>query len=330
MYILLLAGGGGTRLWPLSTKEEPKQFLLLPGETESLFQKTLRRCLQLTDLSHIIILTAERYKEQIGQQIASMQLTVLPENILGEPVPKGTLPALLYGVQEVQRRGGQLVAAFPCDHSIEKEEAFLDTVRTALSHTEQAIVTLGITPSGPETNYGYIKPGESYETAYGVERFCEKPDLETAKQYVKEGYLWNSGMFLFSISLFLEEVRVHAPEVFAAFQNPATAFEKTPSISIDYGVMEKTERIRVVPAAFGWSDLGGFRALKQFFAEQQDEQNNVKIGTVQTVDCQQCLFSSDTVSIHAVGLSDMAVVEHKGKLLICPMDRLGDISQFSK
>lgn len=330
MYALLLAGGGGTRLWPLSTVPFPKQFIRLRGEEFSLFQHTVKRCLTFTDEAHILVLTGQTYKEQIKEQLEELSVSIPDENIICESVPRGTLPALMLGVSEVLKRGGGTIAALPCDHCVGKAQVLSDAIIKGKELAQENIVTFGILPHRPETGYGYIKRGTQAGAGFRVERFCEKPDFETAKQYVAEGYLWNSGIFLFDAELFCREVSAHCPEVYEAFDamEPDDALEACPVISVDVGVLEKSDHVAVIPADPQWSDLGGFLALKQHYGEQADESGNVLLGDSRQIDCKDCLVYPEGSAIRILGLDNIIVAEKNGQILISTPEGLSKIKML--
>ncbi len=327
MYALLMAGGGGTRLWPLSTVSHPKQFIRLRGEEFSLFQHTVKRCLEFTDEAHILVLTGEAYVEQIKEQLTELSVCVPDENILCEPVPRGTLPALMLGVGEILKRGGGTIAALPCDHSVGKPKVLTDAILRGEALAKEHIVTFGILPDRPETGYGYIKRGDAVGTGFRVNQFCEKPDLETAKKYLREGYFWNSGIFLFDAELFRNEVALHCPPVSEAFacMPPHEALEACPVISVDVGVLEQSEHVAVLPVNPEWSDLGGFLALQQHYGEQTDEAGNVLLGDSRQIDCKDCLVYPDGSQIRIIGLENIIVAEKDGQILISTPEGLSGI-----
>lgn len=325
MYVLLLAGGGGTRLWPISTKEKPKQFIKIYGEEYSLFQNTVKRCLKITDSEHIIILTGEKYKKIAALQTEELGINIPAKNILCEPIPKGTLPAIVYGITGLAP--SEKVAVFSCDHIIGKPDAFYTAVRDALTF-EDCIVTFGIKPDRPETGYGYIKPGEAVGSAFRAEKFCEKPCLDIALSYLEQGYLWNSGMFVFSVGFFMKEVKKYTPDVYAAFLNPDEAFSITPDVSIDFGIMEKSENVCVIPAALDWIDLGSFKSVYEYKHAMRDENGNIIIGDASIIDCQNCLVYSTGEKINVMGLSDSVVVSHNGQTLVSKFDDLQRIKEL--
>lgn len=330
MYALLLAGGGGTRLWPLSTVPHPKQFIRLQGEQLSLFQQTAKRCLSFTNEEHILVLTGQAYLEQIKEQMKEIGISLPPENILCEPVARGTLPALMLGVQEISNRGGGIVAALPCDHSIGKPEVLTNAIRRAQALAKDFIVTFGILPDRPEIGYGYIKRGEAVGTGFRVNQFCEKPDYQTAQKYLREGYFWNSGIFLFDAQLFIRETALHCPPVSEAFacMTPEEALEACPVISVDIGVLEQSKHVAVLPVNPDWSDLGGFEALHHHYSDQADEAGNVLLGDSRQIDCQNCLVYPDSSKIRIVGLKDVVVAEKNGQILISTPEGLAKIKQL--
>ena len=332
MYALLLAGGGGTRLWPLSTVPHPKQFIQLEGEDYSLFQNTVRRCLQFTDEAHILVLTGQTYRTQIQEQLEQLGVTLPAENILYESVARGTLPALMLGVREVSRRGGGVIAALPCDHSIGKPEVLTAAILQAEKLAKQYLVTFGILPDRPETGYGYIKRGEAVGCGFQVQKFCEKPDYETAKQYLREGYFWNSGIFLFDSALFLQETAAYCPPVSEAFacMPPDQALEACPVISFDVGVLEQSRHVAVLPVNPEWSDLGGFTALHRHYKELADLDGNVLLGNSRQIDCRDCLVYPAESKISIVGLSNVIVAEKNGHIFISSPEGLSKIKQLSE
>ena len=280
MKTVILAGGKGTRLWPLSRELMPKQFIKL-FDDRSLFQRTIERALLFSKPSEIFIVTNEAYKFRILDDLRELGIELPGENILLEPMAKNTLPAILWATLKIEEDfGDSVVAVLPSDHVIEVNDAYREAFENAEKLAKSHLVTFGIKPTRPHTGYGYIKPGEMIgELGYRVAEFKEKPDLETAKRYVESGYYWNSGMFAFSTSLFIEEVRKHAPDVWEAFEEGGDieeVYKRAPEISIDYGVMEKTDKAAVVPLNTFWSDLGSFDAIYEVL-EKDEDGNAVKV-----------------------------------------------------
>jgi mannose-1-phosphate guanylyltransferase/mannose-6-phosphate isomerase len=259
MKTLILAGGSGTRLFPLSRACYPKQFIPLLGK-ESLFQRTVRRALLFSRPEEIYIITNAAHRFLVADQLATISAAC---RILIEPEGKNTLPAIVYGMTTIlAEEEDALVAVLPSDQLITPDDAYWAAFHSAENLAQDHLVTFGITPTSPHTGFGYIRPGEALPGGYAVGAFVEKPDAETAERYMNEGYLWNAGMFLFRAALFMEECRRLAPEVAEAFTlSVKEAYARTPKVSVDYGIMELTDRAAVVPLASPWSDVGSFDAL---------------------------------------------------------------------
>jgi len=328
MKAIILAGGAGTRLWPLSRTNFPKQFLKLKNMRESIFQMTFRRCLKLTDLAQIFIVTNSSYKFLVLGQIEELGYRINESQILIEPAGKNTLPAICLAVKEIQKQGDDVTVVFPSDHLIKDEENFIKTIKKGQQLTEEHIVTFGIYPTVPHTGYGYIKPKESLKVGYRVDQFKEKPDSQTAATYLEMGYLWNSGMFMFKTDLFTEEVKYHSPEVHQAFKgkNIAEIDEQTPSLSIDYGLMEKSEKVAVIPLDIQWSDLGSFDAFYDEF--DSDEHGNLNYDHGILIDSgNNLLYTDKDKAVALIGVTDLIVVDQKDALLICRKDQSQKVKQ---
>ena len=330
---LILAGGSGTRLWPLSRTLLPKQLLALNGEL-TLLQQTVRRALLHFAPSDLIIVTNEEQVFEVRGQVRDLD-PELEERVLAEPVGRNTLPAILLGMgafmaeaEDLDRAASDPVAVFPSDHLIHDPAAWGQALdRGAELARKGWFVTFGIAPTAPETGYGYIRQGKALsEGCYESGGFVEKPDLATAEAYLASGdHVWNSGMFVFQPRAFLDAVDEHQPELalwFAGrFDRPLTeGYPKLPSISVDYGIMERVGRQAVVRADFGWDDLGSWEALRRLGAK--DGQGNVVQGDVMALDCADSLLISRGGKLAAVGLKDMIAVQTRDATLVMPVNEV--------
>lgn len=296
----------------------PKQFLKF-GET-SLFQETVLRCLEVSDISEVFVVTNEAQKFFVIGQIKEAGYSIPPENILIEPEGKNTLPAIFFGMKEIEKKfGDSIVGVFSSDHVLDRTA--MATISSAENLASDYLVTFGVVPTFPHTGYGYIKASEACSPGYRVSEFREKPDFETAKKYIEEGCLWNSGMFLFETRLFFEEARKHAPSVYDCFEKEGDInqiYECVDNISIDYGIMEKSDKVAVVRLDQKWSDLGNFAAI-------YDELEKDSVGNV-IHDCDPMLLNSDGNLVYSrcgkivslIDVKDMVVVDTSDALLICP------------
>ena len=337
---LIMAGGRGERFWPRSRQSLPKQFLSLTDDKKTMLQLTVERILPLVAMEDIFIVTNRGYRE-----LVRAQLPELPEgNILCEPVGKNTAPCIGLGAVHIAKKYGDAVMmVLPSDHLIKYTSLFLNTLTDACEVAEQGgnLVTLGIAPDCPETGYGYIKfqPEQTLGRAFAVEKFVEKPDLETAKAYLaSEQYLWNSGMFIWKTSTILDNLQAHLPETYAGLCKIREAigtpmeeqvlereFQGVRAESIDYGVMEKARDIYILSGAFGWDDVGSWLAVSRI--KRSNELGNVVEGNVVTVDTRDTIIQGGGKLIAAVGLEDMIVVDSEDALLICEKAHAGDIKK---
>ncbi|NOY22905.1 MAG: mannose-1-phosphate guanylyltransferase/mannose-6-phosphate isomerase [Acidobacteria bacterium] len=323
MKIMILAGGSGTRLWPLSRHANPKQFLK-KFDGESLLQKAVRRALTVTNAEEILIITNKAYEFQVKNHVRTLAPDVL-KNVVLEPAARNTAPAIALGMAYIKERMNgnpdEMILVMPSDHLISPLSLFQSTVQNA----EQAsgagmLVTFGIKPGHPETGYGYVqRSGKKTGEAWWVKRFVEKPDLKTAESYLKSGdYLWNSGMFAFSIATMTTAFKTFMPELWKAMDNGLNAilssFGELTAASIDYGIMEKSDNVVVVPADFQWSDVGSWDSFYDVLGK--DAASNVINGNVLPVDTENCLILGGKRLIATVGLRNLLVVETADAVLI--------------
>jgi mannose-1-phosphate guanylyltransferase/mannose-6-phosphate isomerase len=319
MKTVILAGGSGTRLWPLSREYYPKQFIKFVDRKKTLFQLTVERARLLSSPSDIYIVTNERQKFMAIDQVSELGIKIPENNVIAEPVPRNTLPAICYAVLQIAESGSAKVAVLPSDHLVKVGREYRKAFKCASKLADNYLVTFGISPSHPHTGYGYIKPGKVIEgagcEAYTVDKFVEKPDEDRAKKYIEEGYMWNSGMFLFSTDVFIEECEKYAPDVINVLRDSGIeGYGDVREISIDHGLMEKTDRASVVKLNTFWNDVGSFDALYEVM--EKDSAGNAKSGECITVDSSNNLIYSERL-VAAVGIENSIVVDTKDALLIC-------------
>lgn len=324
MKTIILAGGSGTRLWPLSRERYPKQFIKFHGKKESLFQETFKRSMLLSDIDEIFVVTNEKYKFLVMGAVEELGYSYNEENILVEFEAKNTLPAIYAGVKEILKKGHDLVVVFPSDHTITKVDEFVAIIKESEALTKDSIITFGIQPDGPNTGYGYISPGEKKLNGFVVNSFNEKPTPEKAEEYISKGYYWNAGIFMFDSALFSKEVKTYSQEIFNAFEisdNIKDAFSKINNkISIDYGIMEKSDKVVVVPVDIGWNDLGSFDSFYDVF--QEDEYANISDEQNIIIDSKNNLIQSyDGKIVAAVGVEDLIIIDNRDALLVCKKDQ---------
>jgi len=338
---VILSGGAGTRLWPLSRELYPKQLLRLVAE-RTMLQETVARTEGLPGLAPPIVICNENHRFMVAEQLR--ELGTAPQAIVLEPQGRNTAPAAAIAALLVS--GGAdadpVLLVLPADHVITDVPAFQAAVAVGRVAAESgSLVTFGVVPDRAETGYGYIRRDAGPGPAFSVAKFVEKPDSATARGYVESGeYYWNSGMFMFRASAYLAELGRYAPAMLAAcraalaaagrdldfLRLPAQEFASCPSDSIDYAVMEKTDRAVVVPLAAGWSDVGSWAALAD--ALPRDAEGNVTAGDVLTEDSSGCYLHSTSRLVAAVGLRDHVVVETKDAVLVAPRDRVQDVKEL--
>jgi mannose-1-phosphate guanylyltransferase/mannose-6-phosphate isomerase len=323
---VILAGGSGTRLWPLSRKQLPKQFLKLQGE-ETLLEGTISRLAPLVCRDDIWVVTSETHA--VGEAYAALK----DLNTILEPVARNTAPAVAVAAALLMDISGSdpVMLVLPADHLIQKRENFQQCLQIAIEAASGGqLITFGIEPSRPDTGFGYIQADLAQgKKAHPVIRFTEKPDLSTAESFLSEGgYYWNSGMFVWRASAILEEIRAYLPDLWSVLESMRTrwqqgeawqevirhGFADMPSISIDYGVMERSGRVMLVPCDIGWSDVGSWDAVYE--VSEHDSEGNAVAGDVLHLDCKNSLIRSHSKLLAAVGLEDLIVVETPDAILL--------------
>jgi mannose-1-phosphate guanylyltransferase/mannose-6-phosphate isomerase len=337
---VILAGGVGSRLWPLSRDHYPKQFIPLIEKDCSLLQSTLKRITGIADIAAPLVVCNNDHRFLVAEQLR--QLNINNAGIILEPAAKNTAPAAaLAAIKALAVHEDPVLLVLPADHLITNNEQFHRTIKTGAEQAENGnLVTFGVTPTRPETGYGYIrrKKTDEQKAAYPVDSFVEKPDLETAKQYVESGdYYWNSGMFIFKASVFLDELKAHAPDVLDICQQAyktlhkdldfdrisEQVFNQCRSVSIDYAVMEKTNNAVVVPFGSEWNDVGAWSAI--WGVSQQDADGNAVLGDVILEDVTNSYIRSETRLVTGLGIDNMVVVETADAVLVANKDKVQNV-----
>ena len=327
IYPVILCGGNGTRLWPRSRASLPKPFLPLLG-TRSLFERTLDRCADRAIFAAPIIVTGADHLPHVEQQSASVADT----QIIVEPMGRNTAPAIALAALRLPEDAVMLVC--PSDHHIEDATAFVAAAKTAASLAAQDwLVSFGIAATRPETGYGYLKRGEALGAGYRIERFVEKPDAARAQQFLDDGgYSWNGGIFAFRAGAFLAELEQHRPDMVALlrrsidagsagkgrFQPETESFAAITGESVDYAVMENTERAAMVPVSMGWSDIGNWQALHE--ARGGDADGNSVSGQAELVECRNVMVDSDGPRVSVIGLANVIIVVDGDEVLVTSAD----------
>ena len=331
---VIMAGGSGTRLWPLSRAAHPKQFLRLHGD-DTMLQETFKR-LDGLDIQSSVTICNEEHRFFVAEQLREIDKL---GSIILEPVGRNTAPAIALAALSSPEGEDPLLLVLAADHVIQDVAAFTKTVMNAIPLAEAGkLVTFGIVAHEPNTGYGYIKKGESQGPGFAVDAFVEKPSIEVAKEYLESGdYFWNSGMFLFKASRYLEELKKHRPDIYEACQLSMEgtsqdndflrvnelAFDACPSDSIDYAVMEKTEDAVVVPIDAGWSDIGSWSSLWDI--TQKDDNGNTTHGDVMLHEANNSYVRTDGKLVAAIGVDDLVIVSTKDVLLVAQKDRVQDV-----
>lgn len=329
-HAVILAGGSGSRLWPLSRQNLPKQFLSLDGDA-SLLQTTIDRLSPLIDAKQVLVVTQEAHAK--GEAYHAL----LPYQTLFEPVARNTAPAIALAAAYLMADGSDpIMVVLPADHIIKDEARFREHLDIAIAAAESGkLVTFGIQPNRPDTGFGYVKAhrGDTPDV-WDVDRFTEKPDSATAERFLKEGgYYWNSGMFVWRASVILAEIRRHLPEVDKVILDIIAESRKTgtfqqavekhfaamPSISIDYGVLERSSRVSLIPCDIGWNDVGSWQAVHEIAAK--DANGNALQGNVIALDCRNSLIRAEKRLVAAIGVEDLCVIETADAVLISRSDQ---------
>ena len=342
MIAMILAGGIGTRLWPYSRTMTPKQFLNLGTTHESLFQETCRRLETLVSPEQIYVVGSETHQGELEQQMEHVFPDFRPEQLLLEPLSRNTAPAILWGILQIQAtQNREPVIILASDHLIKAPENFISALKSAEPLASYGhIVTFGIRPDRPETGYGYIKAGEPLEVGFKVADFVEKPDQSTAEVYIQSSdYTWNASIFMATAETWLDEFRQHAAEMLAVFEN-ATAkgkelddpevirkiYQSIEAESIDYALLEKSQRVAVLPVEMEWSDLGSWESIYQ--VSKKDGQGNVLRGNVISHDTQNSLIFSSKKLVTSIGVENLIIIETDDALLVCDISRSQEVKNL--
>ena len=335
MYGLILAGGSGSRLWPLSRELYPKQLLNIQN-TESLLQATFERLTDTISTDKIISMTGVKHVSNVKYQLSKIADNPI---VLSEPISKNTAPAIAIAAQyiSIKSKEDPVILVVPSDHLIKDIKAFSSTVKEGKKIANQGyIVTFGIKPSYPETGYGYINVTDNkIENGVKVNKFVEKPNQELAEKYIADGnYYWNSGIFMFKASTLLNELKTCSPEIYSLLKNfdftssdeiPYIEFERMPSISIDYAVMEKSDKIALVELESDWNDLGSWKSI--YDVSPKDSDGNVKIGHILDEGSKNSLMYSSSKLVATIGLEDTVIVETEDAILACKADKTQDVKK---
>lgn len=337
--VLIMAGGKGTRFWPKSTEEKPKQFISLIEE-RTMIQITVDRVKKILPIKNIFVATGEKYVDLVKEQIPDLP----DKNIIVEPIGRNTAPCILLASLYIKQIYNDCnIAVLPSDHLIKNKDNFLDVLKTAndfVNKNSNSIVTIGITPDRPETGYGYIKYDKTDKNSVvKVDKFVEKPNFETAEEYLKsKEYLWNAGMFIFNVDYMLKELENNYKETYSLLQKLPSIYDeqyksvlsdvypKAESISIDYAVMEKSKNIYVIPASFGWDDIGTWKSLERYIEE--DENRNYIKGQASTYDSSNNILYSDNKKIVVIGLDNIFCIESDDRIVIGPKDSIEELVKY--
>lgn len=335
-YAVIMAGGGGTRFWPLSRQNMPKQLLNLSG-SDAMINETIKRFETITSLEDTYIVTNKTQADVMKDILLS---GIPRKNILSEPSARNTAPCILYAAMHIyEQYGDGVMCVFPSDHYITDEQGFKNVLCEAIEIAEhsESIVTIGIKPTFPSTGYGYIKAEASDGSSYKIDKFVEKPTLEKAKNYVENGsYYWNSGMFVWKVSVIIDAFKRFLPRIYNGLNKVsgkygtneeanliAEIYPTLDSISVDYGIMERTDNALVIPGDFGWNDVGSWDALGAVFSS--DEQGNIIKADYVGVNTKECIIYGDKKLVATVGINNIVVVDTEDAVMICAKDKAQDV-----
>lgn len=339
---VIMSGGAGTRLWPVSRKAHPKPFMRM-ADGHSLAEHTLRRALAVSDGDTVLTVTSRDYYFLTRDTYLGVDDNAQQFDFLLEPCGRNTAPAIAMAALKIQYCFGPdaKMLVMPADHLVRNQQAFQDAVASAIQLAEQGkLVTFGVHPTEPETGYGYIRLGSALQGGFNVDAFVEKPDLATAEQYLEGGqYRWNAGIFCYRCDAILQALEKYQPELYQQasalwagldkaikpLELPLEAFSELPSISIDYAVMEQADNVAVVEGDFGWSDIGSWKAISELYA--QDELGNRIRGHAIMVDSRNCFVQSEERLVAAVGVDDLVVVDTGDAVLIAHRNRAQEVKQ---
>lgn len=341
IYGVIMAGGGGTRFWPLSRKAKPKQFLNLSGK-DTMVMDTIKRLCRVADKEDIFVVTGDSFVKSTAEATASI---LRADHILGEPAARNTAACIGYAAMEIIKKYGDGVMCIAAsDHFIRNEDEYERVMKYAakLAEEKNVLVTIGIKPTFPSTGYGYIRSDRNTtEEYYAVEEFVEKPDFEKATEYLESGkYAWNSGMFVWKASVILDYFKELLPDIYAYLETIGDAmgterekdviaevYPVIPKISIDYGIMERAKGVLMVEGDFGWNDVGSFDALEEIY--DKDENGNVVLANASFIDTKGCILYGDGEKLIAtLGVEDLVIAQSGDIILVCDKKRAQDIKKF--